>query len=309
MKVPTGWAEWAFHRYFLLLSQAPIGFQEINPGGPASIEEMVTWLRNGKAKVGTALTVPGIGPVTAIAMLQSRPREASRYILAAPTSGCEVEFRFFVTDVSVSKQIVVESIPSSHLSDGLDLEAVMDEDCTETDPRGTRTDLQPTFVVTETERGSGAVDFLRVLVEEGNGRWVYIIGLDERRETQRAESLLLATDTADYTHCHNFRYPPQIVPISMDMQPFQALVETEPSHFGYLAVPREGSIEAGAFYEEFGREPAGKRPTQARLVWTDTDGFVVEPIGGAPATQPAPRFVVIDKAGEIRLHTPKRRSP
>jgi len=299
----------SFERSLLLLSRTLLGFQTIHAGVPGSIAEMADWIAGKRVQVGKTVTVPRIGPVTAVASLSSGRDGDRHYLLATPATGCNVGFRFLLVTARASRDTVVKSIPSACLRDNLSLETLREEECDQFDPRGTRTSPTPTFAVGQIESGWNGVELLRVTVEDGSERWVYLIAVDESQQALRSESLRLATDAAEYTHCGNFRYPPQLVPTSIQFDPFQATVELEPAHFGNLIVPKEGDIEGGWFGEDTARVAPASTPAASVLLWTATGGFTLEPASTSPARQSGPRFVLIDRTGEISLHTPRGKPP
>ena len=297
--VPLGWAERTYEQTFLLLSREVLELEGMNRLAAPSVEDVAARLRDGRAKLSEALGVPDVGPVTPIVSLPTSPNGAPRFLFATPGRLCDAAFRFYVASVPPSGNPVATLIASTRVGDNLDLKVSQAGDCADAEDLGTCTGPRAKFTVTQTFSASDRLCFLSVLVEEVKGRWVYLIGVDDRNEPPRTEALLLATDTAEYDHCAQYMFRPQLVSVSVSAKPFRATVEVEP---GYRANWIDGQARRAELARSGRRSGATREIRHAQLatlLWTEGDGFVLLRHEQAPLNEDDARVIVIDDTGRI----------
>ena len=144
----------------------------------------------------------------------------------------------------------------------------------------------------------GSTTILRVAVSEGDGRGVYLVGLEDAGDRVIADAILVATDGRSVLQLRQMdgandgsghRDPPG---------PFRAMLDVEPEGL----VDKEGYDAA-----DEDRLPAERCRTAVTLSWQRGQGFSIE--GAVPACEPRPgRRVRIDADGHIDV-APRAAAP
>jgi len=146
-------------------------------------------------------------------------------------------------------------------------------------------------VVFETRREK----VLQVTVTQGDGRAVYVLGLEYADARLTGDALLVATQAPVYNHCQTWLLPLTAVKMDIATKPFSALLDIE---LGNLEVLDTRSAD----WAIDPRTPP-RCPMTAEVRWQAGLGFEVQRQSVPCDVSPAPRRVSIDPDGRITSST------
>lgn len=136
---------------------------------------------------------------------------------------------------------------------------------------------------------------LHVTVTEGEGRGVYLLGLEYVDARLTADALLVATEAPSYSGCNAWMLPTTAVAMDIGTNPFTALVDVEPAQLETLDRESDDWI--------ISPQTDPRCPSKVQVTWRSGTGFELQqqPITcGAPRT---PRRVRIDRDGRLTSST------
>jgi hypothetical protein len=158
----------------------------------------------------------------------------------------------------------------------------------------------PRFVASQLAR-TDTVTILRVLVAEGAGKGVYLVGLELVGDRLTTDAMLVATNGESHLQCNVWRVPATSVGMTVVASPFAVTLDVEPA-----GVRNDGP--AGDQQTPRDLQPAEACRVHATVDWEAGLGFryAAREKRCAP-TQP--RRVAIDDEGRIGVAPPASRPP
>jgi hypothetical protein len=138
---------------------------------------------------------------------------------------------------------------------------------------------------------------LHVTVTEGQGRGVYLVGLEYVDGRLTADALLVATEAPSYSGCNTWLLPSTAVAMDIGTNPFTAVLDVEPAQ---LEGRDEGGRDEG--WEILPQE-VSRCPSQVRVSWRPGTGFDVQRQPIACGGSRTPRRVHIDAEGRLTSST------
>jgi hypothetical protein len=255
---------------------------------------------------GSAKIVDGFGIVTSLALAGVGTRAV--VLVGAPSMSWHFGARFFaaLTDhpwrgplIEIGTRLDVRVQPFAH--GGNVVERLEDHDYLKEHMAAFTPDgAPPRFVATELAR-NGSVTILRVLVTEGGGKGVYLVGLELIGDRLVTDAMLVATNGESHLECNIWRVPATAVGMSVAPDPFAVTLDVEPAD-----IRTEGPSEAEDDLRLL--RPARSCRVRATVAWEPGQGFryAAREERCEPA---AARRVAIDDAGGIAVAPPSGRPP
>jgi hypothetical protein len=286
-RTDTAWFERRGTRRFRFSDGTPLPRQSQQPAAdvdPAIPEAAVS------TKVGEASAVAGLGPVSVIADVPAGGRTIR--LLAAPALTWRFGVRFFAATIQQSRRGAISEIGSRVAAvDGSPVKKSFEDTQDDERPNGFTPDGQPpTFVAGIVER-SADLTILRVRVSEGDGRGVYLVGLQEVGGALVSDAVLIATDGRSHRECARWMAPATAVGMTVRTRPFQAVLDVE----------CERTVDEHGLDTVDDEQPAAD-PCSASvtLAWASGQGFAIE--GREKTCRPRPaRSVHIDDSGNLTV--------
>jgi hypothetical protein len=291
----SGWGGRRGTRFFHLLSEARVPTPNSARAGALGVGAPTP--DAAPPRIGEVFTIDRDGPVTMIA--RTAVGAANVWILGATTLSTHFGARFFVAAstgrrpgvfTEASRRLDVRRLslyPGEKESKGSlaprDFDDLDPDDVAEFTPDG----RPPTYHARVLARGA-TWQVLQITVSEGQGRGVYLLGLEATGERLVADAMLVATDTSVYSGCGAWLRPATAVRLTTTARPFTATLEIEP--------PRNDPGEEETTSEEIeGLEVCVKTAT---IAWRPGAGFDLQSWQCEGSS--GPRHVTITDRGVIR---------
>jgi len=247
------------------------------------------------SRVGEVGVVDGLGPVTVVADVPAGAQTVR--LFAAPALTWRFGVRFFVATIKQSRRGAISEVGSLVAAvDGSPVEASSEDQQDAKRPKVFTPDGQPPRFASEVVARSEAATILRVRVSEGEGRGVYLVGLQEIGGAVVSDAVLIATDGRSHLECARWMAPATAVRMTVTPRPFQAVLDVEAERtvdeHGLDAVDAEQPLP----------DPCA---TSVTLAWTSGRGFAIEQRRRTCGPRPA-RRVDIDASGHLKAVTVPR---
>jgi hypothetical protein len=239
-------------------------------------------------KVGEVTAVDGFGPVTVVSDVPAGARTIR--LFAAPALTWRFGARFFAATIQQSRRGPISEIGSGVAAvDGSPVQKSFEDDQDAKRPKVFTPDGQPPRFAATIVTRLADVTILRVRVSEGDGRGVYLVGLQEVGGTLVSDAVLVATDGRSHRECARWMAPATAVGMTIRTKPFRAVLDVEP----------ERTVDEHGLDTVDDEQPAADPcVVSVTLAWASGRGFAIEERKQTCGPRPA-RRVHIDDVGHL----------